>query len=167
MRTAAIVRWGLSGPARLREDSHDRPLQRTHLPARRGRPAAPPAPLQPPRVGQHALALGFPRAPGYSLGNHLGWRCPCDICRSAAPVFCRPELCPHVARALVRAPGKSGERVGQDRHSLITSGACMEPNDSVTNNPLDWRTTGCSPLAVVGTPTEASTTDLREALFND
>jgi len=43
----------------------------------------------------------------------------------------------------------------------------MEPNDSVTNNPLDWRTTGCSPLAVVGTPTEASTIDLREALFND
>src|SRR5215813_9990796 len=42
----------------------------------------------------------------------------------------------------------------------------MEPNDSVTTNPLDWRTTGCSPSAVVAS-TAVNTTDLREALFND
>src|SRR5262245_12835316 len=46
----------------------------------------------------------------------------------------------------------------------MTSGACMEPNDFVTN-PLDWRTTGCSPSAVVAS-TAVNTTDLREALFN-
>src|SRR5262249_9197402 len=101
-----------------------------------------------------------------SPGNHLDWWCPCDVCRGAAPVFCRPELSPHITLSLARAPGKSGERVGQDRHSLITSGACMEPNDSVTNNPLDWRSTGCSPLAVVAS-TAVNTTDLREALVND
>jgi endogenous inhibitor of DNA gyrase (YacG/DUF329 family) len=42
----------------------------------------------------------------------------------------------------------------------------MEPNDSATNNPLDWRSTGHSPSVVVAS-TAVNTTDQREALFNN